>query len=69
MSDSERLYIRCPYCGSLMVETSKDGFDYKSAFWWSVFTDAFIGLLAGLWGRTKTHCRCRHCNREFTIDE
>ncbi len=68
MSKDKVIYFRCPYCGTLMRDDSVDDeFNYKNAFWGSVFFGTTIGLLAGLAGRRRVKYHCLKCGKKFSV--
>lgn len=56
--------IKCPRCGSEMVEGGKKGFGVGKAIVGGVLTGG-IGLAAGLIGRNKLQYTCLKCGYKW----
>lgn len=58
--------IHCPFCGSTEIAYWKEHFNYKAAFWGTLFLSIW-GLLFGFFCRKRTKCKCGDCGCEFVI--
>jgi hypothetical protein len=60
--------IHCPFCGGTNITCSKEGFNFKAAFWGALFLSLW-GILFGVFCRKRTKCKCSDCGREFSYYE
>lgn len=60
--------IHCPFCGSTKIYYRKEGFNYKAAFWGTLFLSLW-GLLFGIFCRKRMKCECMDCGGEFSYYE
>ncbi len=61
-------YIHCPFCGSENVRKEKESFNYKAAFWGTLFLSLW-GILFGFFCRKRTECHCNECGNDFSFYE
>lgn len=60
--------IHCPFCGSTDINSARESFNYKAAFWAVLFIHLW-GVLFGLLCRKRTMCHCVDCGNEFSFYE
>ena len=59
-------HIHCPFCGSVNISGDKESFNYKAAFWGTLFLSIW-GLLFGFFCRKRTVGHCDDCGGDFLI--
>lgn len=60
--------VHCPFCGSTDIDGSSESFNFKAAFWGTLFLSIW-GVVFGWLCRKRTNCYCHRCGREFSFYE